>query len=111
METIGEQRIFSFGGEGRRAVATTCTNVRKGPAHRVKSFMELATKIAELQFMNRDIVLLFRGQRADHRNRQRNTSLKPSLFRGADGANPGAALLMQRFNRLMRAEDHLADYY
>jgi hypothetical protein len=111
LETIGEQRVFSFGAGDRKAIARTCTAVRKGQAHRVSSFMELATKTAELQFMNRDFVLLFRGQKSDHRNRQRNTSLKPTLFRGATGINPGAAVLMRRFEQLRNAERHLARLY
>ena len=68
METIGEQKIWSFSKKGKNASPQTCTSIRKSDAHKVKSFMDLATKVAELQFMNRDYVLLFRGQGTDHKN-------------------------------------------
>jgi hypothetical protein len=73
MRTIGEQTIWSFAAGARQARPTQCTAVRKGKAHHVASFMQLATKVAELQFRNRDHVLLFRGQTAEYRNRQGNT--------------------------------------
>jgi hypothetical protein len=44
---------------GRKAKVMTCTEVRKG-RRQAKTYLELAKKIAELQFMNRDYVLLFR---------------------------------------------------
>jgi hypothetical protein len=62
METIGEQKVWSFIRNANKAVPMTCTAVRKNGAHPLRSFMDLATKVAELQFMNRDYVLLFRGQ-------------------------------------------------
>ena len=61
METIGIQKIWTFSDATACHVANN-TAIRKGPGHRVNSYLELATKIAELQFMNRDHVLLFRGQ-------------------------------------------------
>src|SRR4029077_8459449 len=87
-----------------------CTEVRKGRGHPAKTYLELAKKIAELQFMNRDYVLLFRGQNIDVRNRQGNTSLKPTLFRET-GGNPSRGTLIQRFARLERAESHLVRLY
>jgi hypothetical protein len=111
METIGEQKLWSFGPDGQTVEALSCTAVRKAKAHEVQSFMELATKIAELQFMNREHVLLFRGQSSDHKNAQRNTSLKPSLFRADDQANPSASSLIARFSKLRDAEFILAQEY
>jgi hypothetical protein len=112
METIGEQKLWSFApGTGSAAKVTRCTAVRKSKGHHVLSFMDLATKVAELQFMNREHVLLFRGQNADHRNIQNNTSLKPSLFRPTGGTNPSASTLIARFAKLRRAEFILAKEY
>jgi len=111
METIGEQKIWSFAKKAKNALPMTCTAVRKDVAYKVNSFMDLATKVAELQFMNRDYVLLFRGQSADHKNNQGNTSLKPSLFRSTNGINPGSGLLMQRFDALKNAERILGEMY
>ncbi|MGY4154937.1 MULTISPECIES: FRG domain-containing protein [unclassified Bradyrhizobium] len=109
METIGSQKIWSFFDRRGCQVARNSA-VRQGPGHRVGSYLELATKIAELQFLNRDHVLLFRGQGADHRNIKNNSSLKPTLFRGGRG-NPDRATLAERFEALRRAEQILiADY-
>jgi hypothetical protein len=111
METIGEQKVWSFAEASPKAKPTTCTKVRNGEAHQVKSFMELATKVAELQFMNRDYVLLFRGQNADHKNDKKNTSLKPSLFRSSGKGNPDSSTLMGRFDTLKNAERELVREY
>lgn len=109
METIGSQKIWSFFDRRGCQIAKN-TAVRQGPGHRVGSYLELATKIAELQFLNRDHVLLFRGQGTDHRNVKDNSSLKPSLFRAGRG-NPDRATLLTRFETLKRAEQILvADY-
>jgi hypothetical protein len=112
METIGEQKLWSFRpGKGKAATIATCTEVRKAPGHKVRSYIDLATKVAELQFMNREHVLLFRGQNADHKNKQRNTSLKPSLFRAVGDQNPGSSELIARFEKLRRAEFILEKEY
>jgi len=105
METIGEQKLWSFVPSNRHAArVASCTIIRKAEGHRVGSFMELATKVAELQFMNREHVLLFRGQKSDHKNVQNNTSLKPSLFRAEGERNPSPSTLIARFEKLRRAE-------
>src|SRR5665213_2155925 len=111
METIGEQKLWSFVTYAANVKPTKCTKIRSGQAHPVASFMELATKVAELQFMNRDFVLLYRGQWEDHRNTHGNTSLKPSLFRPVAGRNPNGTTVMQRFERLREAERLLVDRY
>lgn len=105
METIGSQKIWSFFDRRGCQIAKNSA-VRQGPGHRVGSYLELATKIAELQFLNRDHVLLFRGQGTDHRNVKDNSSLKPSLFRGGR-SNPDRATLATRFAALQRAEQIL----
>ncbi|WGS22000.1 MULTISPECIES: FRG domain-containing protein [unclassified Bradyrhizobium] len=109
METIGSQKIWSFFDRKGCQVAKNSA-VREGPGHRVGSYLELATKIAELQFLNRDHVLMFRGQGADHRNVKGNSSLKPTLFRGGRG-NPDRATLVTRFEALQRAGQLLVGDY
>jgi hypothetical protein len=110
--TIGEQKLWSFGpGAEKGATITTCTKVRKASGHEVISYIDLAKKVAELQFMNREHVLLFRGQEADYRNKQGNTSLKPSLFRAVGDANPSSSQLIARFKRLRKAEFILENEY
>ena len=112
METIGEQILWSLPDKATRAVHLDCTEVRKGTAHQVKPFMELANKVAELQFKNRDFVLLYRGQTGDFRNKAGNTSLKPTLLRAEDPAKaPNEGTLRSRFARLARAEEALIQLY
>ena len=100
MEIIGQQKLWSFSEDFIAAKPSTCSSVRTSAAAEVKSFVDLATKIAELQFMNSDYVLLFRGQTTDHKNNKGNSSLKPSLFRGIAGHNPKSLKLMERFTVL-----------
>jgi FRG domain len=113
METIAKSEMWSFFDPLPNARTATNTNVRNGPGHPVESFLELATKVAELQFRNRDYVLLFRGQRTDHQNQKGNTTLKPSLLRAAMGPkfNPGPDRLTQRFENLQEAEQKLIEEY
>lgn len=113
METIGETKTWSFFDSFNTSREARCIKIRKSPGHPVSSFLDLATKVAELQFMNRDYVLLFRGQRTDHRNKKGITSLKPSLFRPINGANKNATRdqLTRRFEILNEAERALLDHY
>jgi hypothetical protein len=112
METIGQSTLFSYLGTSPHAVSVRNTQVRKDRGHFVKSYLELATKVAELQFRNRNHVLMFRGQSRDFRNEQKNSSLKASLFRGsAKNRNPDEATLARRFDALQRAEELLVDSY
>ena len=111
MQTIGEQELWSFYDRSLEARRAKATDVRKGAGHRVKTFLELATKVAELQFRNPDWVLLFRGQTGDYRNAKKNTTLKPSLFRPVQSKNPSPAQLIQRFQTLQQAERELVSRY
>jgi hypothetical protein len=111
METIGKQKIWSFLDRSQECKVTTNTGVREGAGHKVNSFLELVRKIAGLQFLNRDHVLLFRGQDGDQRNVKGNTSLKPTLFRTEGKGNPDRATLERRFDILARAERALVGRY
>lgn len=115
MNTIGDSQIWSFYDARKKAVRInkTITQVRKGPGHEVTSYLDLATKVAELQFRNPDFVLLFRGQNGDHRNFQKNTTLKPSLFRSTPGSTvpPDKGVIFSRFRTLGNAERHLVSEY
>jgi hypothetical protein len=114
MKTIGESEIWSFyGTKSKVQRITRATTVRSAAGHSVKSFLELATKVAELQFRNPDYVLMFRGQGGDHRNSKGNTTLKPSLFRSTRGSShpPGMAILSSRYQALTMAETYLIREY
>ncbi len=74
--------------------------------------MDLATKVAELQFRNRDFVLMFRGQSGDYKNRLRYTSLKPTLLRGSQSnVVPTHTVIDKRFAKLIVAEQALIEEY
>lgn len=114
MKTLGENEIWSYydARNGAQPIERA-TTVRKGPGHSVKSFLELATKVAELQFRNPDFVLMFRGQNGDHRNSKGNTSLKPGLFRSKPDSTlaPGMTTLTARYQALEQAEEYLVNEY
>ena len=109
METIGVQDLWSFQNNGEEAVVVKCHEVRKGRGSRVASYMELAGKIAELQFRNRDYVFLFRGQARDHQNTNGLSVLQPSIFRRQAGNfDP---VLPDRYNKLRQAELTLVERF
>jgi FRG domain len=113
METIGKQKLWSFFDDRRKCQIADNTEIRKGPGHKVDSYLGLAKKVAELQFRNRDHVLFFRGQGGDYLNRQKNTTLKPSMFRPERGrtGNPDEGVLVRRFLALEAAEARLTESY
>jgi hypothetical protein len=112
MEVIGSQRIMTFSPGSDGVTAASCDDIRKGEACRVDSFMELATKVAELQFRNRDFVFMFRGQHGDYRNRSGHSSLKSSLLRTADPAGTASERTIEhRFETLLLAEQALVAEY
>lgn len=108
METIGAQSIWSLLENSEVSEIASCTKIRKDNGHFVASYLELAQKVADLQFRNRDHVLLFRGQSNDRRNARNLTTLKPTLFR-PEGQKLRLSLsaLKLRFETLFRAEDYL----
>lgn len=114
METIGQTELWSFFTTQEKAkLIRTPTAVRKAKGHLVTNFMDLATKMAELQFRNPDFVLMFRGQSGDHRNSKGNTTIKPSLFRSTRGTSdlPSMSILRERYEKLEHAEELLVTQY
>lgn len=106
METIGSQKIWSF--LSADPEATSNTAVRKSQGLHVSNYLDLAQRVSTLQYLNRDFVLMFRGQDQDFANQQGNTTLKAAIYRGA--RVPGDEY-PDRFNRLKRAEDLLEFQY
>lgn len=112
MEIIGSQKIWTFTGISNGIKSMTSGAIRKEPAYLVRSYMELATKVAELQFRNRDFVLMFRGQSEDYKNKLGYTSLKPSLLRAkASNMVPKDITISSRFKKLVEAEKALVTQY
>ena len=111
MEKIGAQQIWSYFDGVAKSRPVSNQKIRAGEGHPVFTFFELAMKVAELQFLNRDHVLLFRGQTIDHRSSEGNTMLNPTLFRLSGERLLNAKTLQARFERLNAAEAHLVRLY
>jgi hypothetical protein len=111
METVGQSDIWAYFDRSSSAKKVKNGVIREGSGHRVSTFLDLATKVADLQFRNRDYVLLFRGQSVDHRNKAGRTSLKASLFRPIHSGNPNQQTLQRRYEELTRAEGALVSCY
>lgn len=112
MDIIGERKIWTYGGVESEAIPRKNPEVRNSRGHKVANYMDLATKVAELQFKNRDFILLFRGQNRDYKDGQNVTTLKPSIMRGQTPADvPDMDTLSVRFERLQQAEEILAREY
>ncbi|ESY88040.1 hypothetical protein X739_05895 [Mesorhizobium sp. LNHC220B00] len=111
MEKIGTQQIWSyFDGVGRSRPASN-HKIRAGEGHVVSTYFDLAMKVAELQFLNREHVLLFRGQANDYQSSKGNTMLKASMFRLSGKRLPNEKILQARFQRLNAAETGLVRLY
>ncbi len=113
MEMIGKQAIYSFlSGVNKNQVATNNT-IRHDAGHAATNYLDLAKKIAELQFYNPNVTFLFRGQAKDWKNHKSNSTLKPSIFRSkvAGKHSLPPVILTNRFIRLNKAEDLLVSEY
>jgi hypothetical protein len=112
METIGSNSLWSLLSRSETSASTTCAQVRKDDGHLVRSYLELASKVALLQFRNRDHVLLFRGQAYDYKNSSDSTTIKPTILRSATkGKIPSDTTLKTRFEILQDCEARLSDAY
>ena len=111
MEKIGSQKIWSYFDNETEACAASNKAIRGGRGHLVGSYFELAMKVAELQFFNRDHVFVFRGQQRDYRTTRNNSMLKASIFRNQGKRVPSESVLGKRFDRLQKAEDALVEGY
>ena len=109
MDTIGLQDLWTFKDIGENAEVSDCRAVRTSEGHRVADYFELAAKIAELQFRNRDYVLLYRGQKCDWHtkgSKHIGSTLMPTIFRIPEAMND-RHWLSERFARLKQCEEKL----
>ncbi len=114
MRTLGQSAVWSyFDAQSKAAKIDKVSVVRKAPGHSVTSYLDLATKIAELQYLNPSQVLLFRGQAADYRTTKGFSALKPTLLRSGDPARDAVPTraLSSRFKLLEQAEQILVTEY
>jgi hypothetical protein len=110
MKEVGTSKIFAFYDDHPKIRPATYSEIRAGSGHPVSSYLELAKKIAEVQFYNQEHVLFFRGQGKDFRNRSRNTTLKPGILRSdpaTPNTPPGSGELSARFWQLEECEQRL----
>ncbi|MDP2780901.1 FRG domain-containing protein [Devosia sp.] len=114
MELIGNQKIWSYFEDQDAAVSASNQAIRTGKGHLVTTYFELAKKVAELQFRNREHVLVFRGQSQDYTTRTSKiprTLMKATIFRLEGLRIPTKAMLENRFERLRQAEHDLLKRY
>ena len=110
MEKIESQKIWSYFNDSVKAKTAGNSEIRSGSGHRVTSYMELTKKVAEIQYLNRAHLLMFRGQSIDHKTIRGNTMLKASIFRNDGRSVPSEIVLERRFNELKIAEKFLKNY-
>lgn len=111
METIGESALYSFIDQSGDLKRAKCTQVRNFEGLFVGSYVELARRVAELQFRNPEHLFLFRGQKKDYPNAQKNTMLRPSILHGKEEKAPSADVVQRRYHKLRHAEMRLAEIF
>ncbi len=112
MEPVGRSTLWSFLDGAKEVAIVTNGHVRSDPGFRVKNYLDLAARIAELQYRNRNHVLVFRGQRSDWRTVKGFTTFKPSIFRPLPGKTAASdALVSRRYGALEKAELLLAEAF
>ncbi|WP_458093300.1 FRG domain-containing protein [Roseomonas sp. WA12] len=110
MEQVGVAKLWSFLDGAEEAALVTNGRVRTDPGFRVLGYADLAARVAELQYRNRNHVLLFRGQSRDWRSVQGFTTLKPTIFRPPQARRSVPDSVVEaRYERLRGAEERLAD--
>lgn len=111
METIGSKQVYSILENGSSPAAVSNTQIRKSLGYEVNSYLELAAAVAQLQFLNPEFMFLFRGQSADYKNREKNTTLKPGIFRGKGIHPPSDSEINIRYKTLNLAERELVKLF
>lgn len=109
MEQVGISKLWSYVDGASKAEIVTNGRIRQDAGFAVSHYMDLAARVAELQYRNRNHVLFFRGQSGDWRSIRGFTTLKPTLFRPPAGrVRLSPAELARRFTKLATAEHLLA---
>ena len=104
VESLGSTTLWSFiTGKKRKSVRVKGSKIRGNPGYRVRTYMELVKKIAELEFRNREYVFLFRGQAKDYLTSRGNSCLHSNILR-AGGGSLANAVMAKRYEQLARAE-------
>lgn len=110
MKRIGEEQLTHIDPETGNTARACNRTIRRGEAVPVVDYLDLADRVAELQYLNPQYVMMFRGQRSDHKDSTGATTLRPSIFRGAD-LQTRDHILIPLFARLREAERLLVEVY
>lgn len=110
MKRIGEEQLTYLDPETGRPARAWNKTIRKSEAGYVGNYLELADRVAELQYLNPQYVMMFRGQHSDRKDSNDATTLRPSIFRGAD-LKVRDHILVPLFERLREAERLLVEAY
>lgn len=110
MKRIGEERLTHIDPKTGHTARACNRTIRKSEPVPVENYLDLANRVAELQYLNPQYVMMFRGQRSDHRDSKGATTLRPNIFRGAD-LQTRDRILIPLFNRLREAERLLVEAY
>jgi hypothetical protein len=112
METLRTRKIMSILSGDTSFRFVTNHNIRADYGAQVRDYPDLVEKVAQLSFYNPEHVLLFRGQRNDWPNSRGNTSIKPSIFRPANGTRPLDSFEMtRRYHNLQFAEQLFSEAF
>lgn len=110
MQTIGQSTLRTFCPDSKEIKAIKCDAVRRADAIPVSNYLELAKRVAQLQYENREHVLMYRGQPEDYRNQRKNSTIKPSIFRPTL-SKLGVLEVGVKFEILREAEELLLEEY
>jgi hypothetical protein len=86
----------------------TNKDVARAEPYHVRTYRELMEHVARLAYLNREVLLFFRGQPRDHLNRAGRSTLYPSIYRGDPLSTPE---VQARFRRLTIASRRLRDIF
>jgi hypothetical protein len=111
MEYIGAQPILSYLDDTAELKPDPDGRVRSGIGLHVTNYMDLAQKIAALQFANPAYLFLFRGQTREFRNKNQNSTLRPGIVRARGTADPSSDQLRDRFDELHEKERQLVELF
>lgn len=87
------------------------TDILKSNPKKVDTYRELIREVATISFNNPELNLFFRGQRSEHRTKDRGTSLYPPIFRRGNEGKCVRDVLNPRYTRLQKASKQLLIKY
>ena len=84
---------------------TSPDNIAKDEGYPVKNFRELVEHTAKLAYKNKDLILFYRGQKNDYKNKVGKSTFYPTIYRGdylrKDVLNDKFRLLKKAFELLV----------